>query len=122
MSPERRRFPRAAQPLAAQCRLADAIDSSWLSAMVVNLSASGMRLRIEVPFEDGIEVEVSLQPPGFREALVLRARVVWQQMHAPGVVEHGVELSHVSPGQQEQLDQLVVFLRQGRGGEGSLRA
>ena len=114
MSIERRRFPRAAQPLAAQCRLAGEIGSSWLSAMVVNLSASGMRLRTEASFEAGTEVEVSLQPPGFREALVLRARVVWQQMHVPGVVEHGVELSEITSDQQQQLDRLVEFLRQGR--------
>lgn len=114
MSPERRRFPRAVQPLAAQCRPAGEFGSSWLSAMVVNLSANGMRVRTEVPFQAGVEVELQIKPPGFRDALLLRARVIWQQMHAPGVVEHGIEFGKISLDQQEQLDQLVEFLRQGR--------
>ena len=114
MSIERRRFPRAAQTVPATCRSIGDFSSAWASATVLSLSAVGTRLRTEVLFEAGTEVEVRLQPPGFREALVLRARVVWQKIQDAGMVEYGIDLSGIPPDQQQQIDQLVVFLGRGR--------
>ena len=114
MSSERRRFPRAIQPVPATCRSVGDFSSAWAPATVLSLSAVGMQLRTEASFEAGTEIEVNLQPPGFREALVLRARVVWQKIQDVGVVEYGIDLSGIPPDQQQQIDQLVAFLGRGR--------
>ena len=111
---ERRRFPRATQTIPAKCRAIGNFSSAWASATVLSIGAVGMLLRTEVPFEAGEELEVSLQPPGFREPMVLRTRVVWHKILTAGVVEHGVDLSGASSDQQQQIDQLVAFLGQGR--------
>ena len=114
MGDERRQFPRAAQPIPAKCRIAGDFSTAWTSATVLSIGAAGMQLRTETAFEAGMEVEVSLQPPGFREAVVLRGPVVWQKVQAPGIVVHGIDLRGIPPEQQQQIDQLVAFLGQGR--------
>ena len=114
MGEERRRFPRATHPFDAQCRTLEDVGYGWVSVTVVNLSASGLRFRSETPFERGAEVEVQFKPDGFQERLVLRGRIVWVEMRAAGVVEHGAEMSNISPAQELAIDRLVSFLRQGR--------
>ena len=114
MGEERRRFPRATYPFGAQCRLLEDPGHGWIPSTVVNLSANGLRFRSEMPLERGAEIEIQFQPEGFQEALLLRGRIVWAEMRAAGVVEHGVELSNISSTQELAIDRLVSFLRQGR--------
>ena len=109
MSAERRRFPRASQPFDAHCRPREMGDA-WIPVTVLNLSANGVRFRNEHPFALGAEMEFKFQPTGFLKPLVVRGRVVWHEMQASGVVEHGIELRDVSVEQQQQLDHLVRFL------------
>ncbi len=110
MGAERRRFLRATQPFDAHCRLRE-VGGSWIAVAVLNLSASGVRFRNELPFDLGAEMELKFQPTGFSKPLVVRGRVIWHEMQASGVVEHGIELRGLSPEQQQQIDYLVRFLR-----------
>ena len=109
MSAERRRFPRTSQSFDAHCRLR-AEGEAWLPATVLNLSANGVRLRNARAFDPGAEVELTFQPTGFLKPLVMRGRVIWHEMQASGVVEHGIALRDVSLDQQQQIDRLVRFL------------
>ncbi|MBI4342516.1 MAG: PilZ domain-containing protein [Candidatus Omnitrophica bacterium] len=110
MGEERRRFPRVPQSFAAQCRSLGGLSESWRAVRTVDLSAVGMRVRSDEPFEFWTTLEIRIQVPSLREPLDLRGRVVWSRTPPSGMTEMGIEFVDLGPEQQEQIDELVQFL------------
>ena len=114
MGAEHRRFFRITQPFPAQCRLhSDIMSTSWIPVIVLNLSAVGVRLRSEEPIDAGTSLEVQWQLPSMPAPVIVCGRVVWSQMQASRVSEHGVEFVDVTQEQALQIDQVVQFLKKG---------
>ena len=107
---EKRQFPRTAYALQAQFR-ADG-DMIWLPLTVQNLSAGGLRFRAADELDPGRTLRIKIALTGAQTAMELRGRIVWKQMCAPGVTEHGAEFFDLTEPQQVQIDQLVQFLQQ----------
>ncbi len=112
MTHERRQFSRVTQPFEARYRLVGELGASWLPCTTINLSAGGMRIRSAeaLPVDGALELEISL--PSAKERCTLQGRVLWNQMHASGVIESGIEFVRPAAVQQEQIDGLVRFLHQ----------
>ena len=108
---ERRNFHRILQPIPARYRVKGSLAASWVSATLVNISASGLRFRSEELLEKGALVEFEAQVPGLRETLCLKGTVVWVSYQASGVIEMGVQFSEATLKQQYQIDNFVSFLR-----------
>ncbi|MBI4342517.1 MAG: PilZ domain-containing protein [Candidatus Omnitrophica bacterium] len=108
---ERRRFPRAQEPIEAQYRLDGDFASTWTTATILNLSAGGVRFRAAQPLNAGALLQMKLRLPGMPQLLELRGAVVWSQLQAATVMEYGVEFRGLTLRQQAQIDQLVSFLR-----------
>lgn len=111
MTRERRHFPRAAQPFEARYRLAGELQVLWSRASVINVSASGARIRSEEPIAVGSAVELELKLPGQQSPTLLRGHVVWDHLEAAGVMEHGIEFTEATPTQRMQIDEVVRFVR-----------
>ena len=111
MTRERRYFSRIPHAFDASYRVVGELTASWCAVMSINLSAGGMRVRIDEALEKGAILEVKLQLIGIRELLIVRGCVVWNQMQASGVTEVGIEFMDVKPEQQVQIDSLVEFLK-----------
>lgn len=109
MGSERRRFPRAPQPLEVRYRVGE-VESGWHVTTALNVSAGGVRFRSELVIEQGTKLEVRLVMPGLEEPLELLGLVVWSRLQTPEVQELGVEFLNVTPEQQVQIDQVVSFL------------
>ena len=107
---ERRKFPRAVEPLEAHVRIEGDLAATWTPVTVVNLSAGGVRFRVAQAMNPGSRLRMKIRLPGVPQLLELCGGVVWNQMQASEVVEHGVEFSDLTPRQQAQIDQLVSFL------------
>ncbi|MBI4343575.1 MAG: PilZ domain-containing protein [Candidatus Omnitrophica bacterium] len=111
MGAERRQFPRVYQTFEVQYRLAGQLGQGWKTAMVVNLSASGMRFHAQEGIEADTTLEVQLALPNLKEPLVLFGAVAWCRLKAPGVMEHGLAFQDLTPERQSKIDDLVRFLR-----------
>ena len=111
MTRERRFFSRTPHEFDAQYRVVGELTASWCAVTTVNLSAGGMRVRMDEALEKGALLEVKLQIVGIREILIVRGCVVWNQMQASGVTEVGIGFMDVKPEQQVQIDSLVEFLK-----------
>lgn len=109
MGQEQRRFPRIPQPFEVQYRVGE-VGLGWDTAITVNLSAVGVRLRSDRPIDQGSQIELQITLPNTPEPLHLLGLVVWSQMQSPHVTETGVEFLDVTLEQQTQIDQLVQFL------------
>lgn len=107
---ERRKFPRASEPLEARFRVEGELAATWTIMTVINLSAGGIRFRTSQAIAPGVRLQLNIKFPGLPQPLELRGGVVWNQIQASEVVEHGVELSDLTLKQQSQIDQLVFFL------------
>ena len=107
---DRRRFPRTREPLEAQYHVDGDFSSVWTTMTVLNLSAGGLRYRGAEELDPGRTLQLKITLPGMPIGLELHGRIVWKQMHAAGVTEHGVEFHDLTEKQQEQIDQLVQFL------------
>lgn len=108
---ERRRFSRVPLSLTVQCRPFGGFAELWQTVQALDLSAVGMRVRSEEPFGFWTTLETRIQIPSLREPLEVRGRVVWSQTPPTGLMEMGIEFIDVSPEQQEQIDELVQFLK-----------
>lgn len=111
MTKERRSFPRVPQPFEARYRLTDEMGASWHAMTLVNISAGGVRFRTDQLIEQDTPLQIQVQLPGMREALVVSGHAVWSTLQASGVMEIGVEFLNVTPDQQLQIDNVVQFLR-----------
>ena len=112
MPSDQRRFPRIPQSFDAQYRL-PAVDETWHTMQTVNLSATGMRFRSGELLEIGTSLEVRIKLPNMQRFFELQGHIMWSQMQASGVVEHGMEFVNLGERQQKQIDELVEFLRHG---------
>ena len=110
MGRERRKFPRAAEPLDAQCRVEGDLAATWMRMTIVNLSAGGLRVRLSQAIDPGARLKLKIKLPGVPQVLELRGGVIWNQLQASEVVEHGIEFADLTLKQQAQIDQLVSFL------------
>ena len=110
MGQERRKFPRATEPLNAQFRIEGDLAATWTTMTIVNLSAGGLRVRMPQTIEPGARLKIKIKLPGVPQVLELRGGVVWNQLQASEVVEHGIEFADLTLRQQAQIDQLVSFL------------
>lgn len=115
MGSEQRRFPRITQSLDARYRTAGGFSESWQSVRTVDLSATGMRVRSEQLLELMVTLELRLQVPGLRQPMEVRGQVVRSQMLPSGVTEAGIDFLEMSLEQQQQVDELVRFLKRGEG-------
>ena len=111
MARERRQFSRVPQLFDVQYRLTGTLGESWRETKTSNVSAGGIRFRSEETLELGDSLEIRIELPGMRERLVLNGRVIWNQLQASGVMEHGVQFLDLKPEQQLQIDNLVQFLK-----------
>ncbi|MBI3321132.1 MAG: PilZ domain-containing protein [Candidatus Omnitrophica bacterium] len=111
MPHERRRFPRVPESFQVQYRVFGELDACWMAATTVNISAGGIRFRGSDELDVGAPIEVKMPVPGIAQPLLVRGVVIWAEVQAPGVVEHGIQLSEVTLAQQAQIDRLVQFLR-----------
>ncbi len=113
MGQERRHFPRIREPFTIQYRRSGEVASSWSRVTVSNLSAGGLHFRCaDEPLETGALLQIQVALPEFHEPMTLKALVVWNQVHASGVTEVGVEFQHLDIKQQLVIDRLVGFLKQ----------
>ena len=110
MGEEQRRFPRAQASIEAQCRPLGGFSELWRTVRTLDLSATGMRVCSEEPFEFWTTLTIRLQVPGSREPLEFRGRIARSTALPSGETETGVEFVDLNPEQQMQLDKLVRFL------------
>ena len=110
MGDERREFGRISQAFEVRYRVYGEFGETWTNAMSVNLSAGGMRIQSREPIVEGARVEIDVNLPHVGGRLILRGRIVWTQLKAVGVVEHGLIFEDVSPEQAASVDSLVRFL------------
>jgi c-di-GMP-binding flagellar brake protein YcgR len=110
MGEERRRFPRVPEPFSVQYRLSGDI-SSWCTAATVDLSACGIRMRVEEPIEHGTLLRLKVILPGLPEPMELRGLVIWTLVRDAGTIECGIEFADVTLKQQVIIDRMVGFLK-----------
>ncbi len=108
---ERRSFPRVPHDFNGQFRQAGVFTELWNPMSVMNLSASGMRFRTDLPLEAAMVLDLKFQIPGLEGALNSQGRVVWTAMPAAGIIEAGVEFLDLSLEQKAAIDRMVEFLR-----------
>lgn len=108
---ERRRFNRVQEPLELLYRPSGELAASWHKAILVNISAGGLRFRSDEAVESGTLLELQIQLPGSRQPATIRGLVIWTQMPAAGVTESGVEFSDTDPEKLAEIDDVVEFLR-----------
>ena len=107
---DQRRFPRADQVLEAHYRADGDPTPTWLMMSVQNISAGGLRFRAEDELDPGRLLRMKIALPGNPVPMEVRGRIVWKQMHAAGVTEHGLEFVDLTEQQRVHIDQLVQFL------------
>lgn len=111
---ERRRVDRIQDSCEVQYRPAGEVAEVWRMAHAINASAAGVRLRGEEPLQPGTLLDLHITPLTSKNPLALQGRVIWNQMHASGVNEHGVEFVQVTPTEQGLLDQMMESMRKAR--------
>ena len=109
MGQERRRFQRAPESFPIQCRNPKE-GERWKGVQAINISASGLRLLSDVPFEEHAMMEFKLDLPNIGGPLVLLGDIVWSKVMTVGVVEVAVEFKQVTPEQEIQIDEIVDFM------------
>ena len=110
---ERRRSKRVEEQLTIRCRASGDLGATGRSAVILNFSAAGARLRSAEPLEAGAQVRLTVQLPGRKEPFELTGLVAWSTVQAPEVAEHGIEFMDLTPNQQASIEQLVMFLARG---------
>jgi Tfp pilus assembly protein PilZ len=113
MGKERRQSRRVFHEFDTRYRYHGDLTQSWSTARTLDLSATGLRFKSEVPMEHGAALELSLQLPGSQEPLVIRGRVMWIKPMANGQTEVGVQFMDLTPTQEAHIDELVGFLTRG---------
>lgn len=113
MGAERRQYGRVPLPFDAKYRHYGDLSTSWRTIRTINISAGGMRFRSADLMEFGAVLEMQITLPAIREALIIKARVVWSEPMASGVTENGAEFFDVEPTNQAVIDDLVKFLTKG---------
>ena len=111
MGEERRRFKRIPLSFEVRCRPVGEFSELWRAVRALDISASGIQVRGEEPFEFWTKMDIRLLIPGLREPLELHGRVVWNKTLPSGMTEAGMEFVDVSPEQQKQLDELLLFFK-----------
>ncbi len=110
-SKERRQFHRAGQAFTLRYRVLGELGASWSEVTTMNISAGGVRFRSSDVLEPASMLQLQIVLPNVKEPFVIQGRVVWTQLQASEVLEHGVEFENVTPTQQAHLDELVQFLK-----------
>ena len=107
MGEERRRSPRIPQSFQVHCRARGGLSESWRPLRTLDISATGLRVRSEEPFELLSTMDVRLPMPDLGELLEVRGRVAWTKTLPSGMAEMGIEFVDVSPEQRAQLDEMI---------------
>ena len=113
MGEEQRKFHRVPAEFQVQCRQRGALAEPWHAVSTTDLSAGGLSFQSEVlvDVKDMLDIRITL--PSFKVPLVVTGLVVRVRLMASGVSDCAVEFGDVSPEQQQQVDELVQFLRKG---------
>ena len=113
MGEEQRQFHRVPAEFKVQCRERGTLTAPWQSVSTTDLSAGGISFQSESMLEVQGSMDIQITLPNFRVPLVLRGIVVRVRSMHSGMSDCAIQFTDVSPAQQEEIDALVRFLRQG---------
>ncbi len=113
MGKEQRVFYRVPAEFQVQCRQRGALAEPWHAVSTTDLSAGGISFQSEARLEVQEPLDIQITLPNFRVPLVLTGVMVRVRPLPSGMSDCAIEFTDVTQDQQQQIDELVQFLRKG---------